>query len=182
MNIIIDKLPTEYEGLRLNTGFRSSILFELLMQDKELTKDEQIAGAIEIMIENTTEAYKDIPKALNCITKFYTMGKKPKESIPSKKSNNEKLYDYEEDADLIYSAFMKDYKIDLQDIEMHWWKFKSLFNGLDENNQFCKIMGYRSVNLNKIKDKEQKAFYTKMKKQYSLKNENKAENIGDIFW
>ncbi len=178
MNIIIDKLPSEYEGLRLNTGFRSFILFELLMQDETISQEDKIANAIQLTIQNVGDAYLDIPKALEVITKFYTMEKEPS---TKKNSKEKKIFDYEEDADMLYSAFMKDYKIDLQDVELHWWKFKSLFNGLDENNMLLKVMGYRSVNLSKIKDKEQKDFYTKMQKQYALKQEYK-EDIGDVFW
>ena len=42
MNLLIDKLPTDYEGLKIDTNFRSFILFELLMQDSSLKKEEKI--------------------------------------------------------------------------------------------------------------------------------------------
>ena len=42
MNILIDKLPQEYEGLKINTNFRSFILFELLMKDHYLKEEEKV--------------------------------------------------------------------------------------------------------------------------------------------
>ena len=83
------------------------------------------------------------------------------------------------DADYIYSAFMSQYNIDLQDIEyLHWWKFRALFDSLNENNRLSKIIQYRSMDLSKIKDKEQKKFYKNMKKLYkidTISEEEKAE-------
>jgi len=71
---------------------------------------------------------------------------------------------------------MQQYNIDLQEIKyMHWWKFKALFNGLAENTEIVKIMGYRAVNLSKIKDKEQKNFYKRMKKIYALPDTRSQE-------
>ena len=64
---------------------------------------------------------------------------------------------------------MSQYKIDLYSIDyLHWWKYKALFKGLTEDNEIVKIMGYRSMDLSKIKDKEQKEHYKKLKKMYAL--------------
>lgn len=51
--------------------------------------------------------------------------------------------DYELDADLIYSAFMEQYKIDLVDEDIHWHKFQALLHGLSEDTILKKVMGYR---------------------------------------
>ena len=51
---------------------------------------------------------------------------------------------------------------------MHWWKFKALFDGLNENTEIVKIMGYRSVNLSQIKDSEKRNYYKKMKRLYAI--------------
>ena len=73
------------------------------------------------------------------------------------------------DDSYIYSAFLSQYNIDLQDInDLHWWKFKAMFESLKEDNKICEIMKYRASDLSKIKDKEEKAFYKKMKQIYKL--------------
>ena len=99
---------------------------------------------------------------------------------------NKQIYSYEFDDDKIYSAFMEQYNIDLQDIKyLHWWKFKALFNALSENTQFVKIMGYRAMNVNEIKDKKMKKQYRKLQKMYALPDmrteEEKEYDFGEAF-
>ena len=86
------------------------------------------------------------------------------------------------DDDYIYAAFMDQYNIDLQDIEyLHWWKFKAMFKSLKEDNEIVKIMGYRSMDLSKIKDKEEKAYYKKMQELYKLPiSKDEKEKLDEI--
>ena len=71
MNILVDRLPNEYEGLKINTNFRSFILFELLMQDREIEKEDKIALALNLFYD---EIPQDIKKAFDVIVWFYTRG------------------------------------------------------------------------------------------------------------
>ena len=176
-NILIDLLPskveiegTEYE---INSNFRVSVLFSLLMEDEELTEKEKINQALElyypIIPQNKIEAVKKIEW-------FYSCGKENTSKPSGKKGNSEKILDYEEDAKYIYAAFLSQYRIDLQDIEyLHWWKFKALLDSLGENNKLLEIMKYRSIDISKIEDKEQRRFYKDMKKIYSLNKHNKED-------
>ena len=77
---------------------------------------------------------------------------------------------------------MDQYRIDLQDIEdLHWWKFKAMFKSLKEDNEIVKIMGYRSVDLSKIKDKEEKAYYRNMKELHKIPvSQSEREKIDKI--
>ena len=78
---------------------------------------------------------------------------------------------------------MSQYNIDLQDIEyLHWWKFRALFDSLDENNRLSKIIQYRSMDLTKIKDKEQKKFYKNMKKLYKIDTISEKEKADLEKW
>lgn len=81
-----------------------------------------------------------------------------------------KYLDYDVDAPLIYAAFMQTYHIDLVSIDyLHWWKFQALLEGLPDECRISKIIGYRTIDT-KGMGKSQKAFYSKMKKKYSLKD------------
>ena len=108
----------------------------------------------------------------------------------NKKTDNKKgkqIYSYEFDDEHIYSAFMEQYKIDLNSIKyLHWWKFKALFNDLNENIQFSKIMSYRAMDLSKIKDKDMKKQYRKLKTLYALPDmrseEEKESDFADELW
>lgn len=186
MNILIDKLPQEYEGLKINTNFRSFILFELLMQDNSLNEKERIALAINLFYEETPT---DLKKAIKGILWFYSGGKeKKKEKKQSVRNNTKKqIYSFEHDADLIYSAFLSQYNIDLNEVEyLHWWKFKSLFEGLNDENKICQYMSYRSMDISKIKDKDQKKHYRELQRKVALPDnrtdEEKEQDFANALW
>lgn len=184
MNILIDLLPTivninnvEYE---INSDFRTSILFELLMQDSSIGEEDKISMALQLyypVIPN------DIKEAIDKMLWFYRCGKDITKSKESGKGKSvTQIYSFEHDDDYIYSAFMDQYNIDLQDIKnLHWWKFKAMFKSLKEDNEIVKIMGYRSMDLSKIKDKEEKAYYKKMQELYKLPiSKDEKEKLDEI--
>ena len=188
MNILLDKLQTSYEGLKIKTDFRLFILFELLMQDREIGQEDKLGLALNLFFD---EIPKDIKKAFECILYFYTKGKSQEKSKKEEKkesgNNRKKIYSYEHDADLIYVAFLDQYGIDLNDIEyLHWFKFKAMFEGLKSNNKICEIMGYRAIDVSKIKDKDEKKRYKKLQKEWALPDdrteEEKERDFADAFW
>ena len=184
MNILIDLVPTtvnidnkEYE---INSDFRTSILFEMMMQDKNLSDEDKIFMALELYYPIIPP---NIKEAINKMLWFYRCGKDILSSKGNGKGNiSTPIYSFEHDDDYIYSAFMDQYGIDLQDIEyLHWWKFKAMFKGLKEDNEIVRIMGYRSMDLSKIKDKEQKAYYKKMKELYKIPiSKDEKEKLDEI--
>lgn len=183
MNLLIDKLPTDYEGLKINTNFRSFILFELLMQDNTIKENEKISMAIKLFFK---EMPQDLKKAIDGILWFYKCGEE--EIVKKNNSKNKKqIYSYEYDAKLIYSAFKDQYGIDLNEIEyLHWFKFRALFEGLKSDNKICEIMSYRAIDLNKIKDKDERNKYRKIQRECALPDnrtiEEKEQEFANSLW
>lgn len=189
-NILLDKLPQyTLNGLKIRTNFRESIKFELLMQDNKIDEQTKIMQALKLYYYDLSKI-TDIKQAINDILWFYACGKQNINVDKNKKENtesNKQIYSYEFDDEYIYSAFMEIHKIDLNSIKyLHWWKFKALMNSLNENTQFVKIMGYRAIDLSKIKDKDMKLNYKKLKKQYALPDmrttRQKEADFGKAFW
>lgn len=183
MNILIDIVPTsvtiegaEYE---INSNFRTSILFEMLMQDDEVDNEEKIVKAIELYYPLLPT---NIDEAIDKILWFYRCGKEVTISKGVGKGKSEQIYNFDYDDEYIYSAFLDQYNIDLQDVEyLHWWKFKAMFKALKEDNEIVKIMGYRALDLKTIADKKQKQFYSKVKKLYEIpKSKTEIEKINAI--
>ena len=186
MNILIDKLPCSVVIDNIDTeivsDFRTSILFEQLMKDNSVNDDVKIELALNLYfpkqyIINTVDA-------VNKIIWFYSGGKEIKENRSKSNSSNINIYDFEQDADYIYAAFMEQYKIDLADIDyLHWWKFKSLFYGLNKDIQLSKIMFYRSIELTDDMTKNERKFYRDMKRLYALEDmrseEEKEQDFND---
>lgn len=184
MNILVDLLPDKVtidnKEYKINSDFRTSILFELLMQDSSISEKDKIRMALKLYYPVIPDNDKE---AIEQILWFYRCGK----DISLQKGNGEgkrsnQIYSFECDDEYIYSAYLNQYSIDLQDVEhLHWWKFKAMFKALKEDNLIVKIMNYRSIDLTKIKDKEQKAYYNKMKNLYKIPiNKDEKEKLDEI--
>jgi hypothetical protein len=180
MNILTDILPDSVSiagrAWHINTEFFVGVEFELLMQDDKLTYEEKARQALTLY-------YPEIPPDLNAAVErllwFYRCGtenalgdkgekedsKTVKKSTPAKKA-----YCFEQDADLIYAAFLGAYRIDLAESGLHWWKFRALFMGLPAESDIKKIMGYRTADIGGL-SKAQKKHYAKMRKLFALKNQ-----------
>ena len=187
MNLLIDKLPTDYEGLKINTNFRSFILFELLMQDNSIDTENKILLSLNLFFE---EPPKDLKKAIDGILWLYRCGeeeKKPKKVSKQEEPRKKQIFSFEYDAKYIYSAFLDQYGLDLNEIDyLHWFKFKALFEGLKSDNKICEIMGYRAIDLSKIKDKEQKQHYKRLQREFALPDnrttEEKEQDFANALW
>ena len=184
MNILIDILPekVEIEGIEynINSDFRISMLFELMMADNELDDMQKIEQALFLYYPIVPE---NINEAMEQLLWFYRCSKDMTKNKTSAKGKSTQIYSYDFDDDYIYSAFLDQYNIDLQDANLHWWKFKALFKSLKEDNEIVKIMGYRSMDLTKIKDKEEKAHYRKMQNLYKIQgnvSKNETEKLESI--
>lgn len=177
MNILLDYLPTSFsidgKKYEFNYDFRTSILFCLLMQDTELTEEEKILQGLQlyypVIPSNIEEAYEKI-------LYFYSRGKEIEDNKKVKqgkrifKRNNNRAYDFEIDANLIFSAFMTQYNINLNRDNLHWWEFMSLFNSLKDDTEIVKIMNYRTIDVNTIEDKKERKMYKQLQDYYSLEN------------
>lgn len=179
-SLLLDELPTtvtiDNTIYKINSNFRVSILFELMMLDNELTEEEKITTALELYYPVIPT---DLNKAIEEIIKFYSCGSNSSDSKgngSSYKSYND-VYNFEYDSEYIYSAFMDQYNIDLNSINyLHWWKFKAMFKSLKEDNLISKIISYRSIDLSEIKDDEEKARYKKLKELYKLPSQYEKED------
>lgn len=198
-NILIDLLPkkvtvndVEYD---INSNFRTSILFALLIDDNEVNEEQKIVQSLELyypilsinkkeLKEKQKKLLENYKEAFEKIMWFYRCGKENKSFYKSQnKSNKEllKLYDFEQDANYIFSSFYTQYKLDLQEIEyLHWWKFMSLFNSLKDDTKLSEVIKYRSIKLSDIKDKDDRKFYKEMKKIYSLDEELNKEEVEEL--
>ena len=96
----------------------------------------------------------------DCIDPYYKKGK-PCKDIP---------YRFDFDMDLIYAAFMQQYHIDLLTVNLHWYEFKSLFDGLTENTQLIKVIGYRTTEIDKM-PKEQRKEALRLKEFWKIPND-----------
>ncbi len=163
LKICGEDIPIQYD---FRTWIKFTKLFEKEIGPKETAQMFKLIFPVKLP--------KRFDKAIKAIMDFYSTEKLQKSNKRNKKKSK-KVYDFEIDSELIYAAFMQQYKIDLSTVDLHWWKFKALFNSLSEETQFIKVVQYRSMDLSKIKDKDQKKFYREMKSFYRLPDNRTEE-------
>jgi hypothetical protein len=154
MNILLDKLPTEYQGYKLSTDFRVGIALCNLLDDYNKSDDDKLDDAIDLLWGSGVPTiltddgilvdYELVYKTIN----WFISGGNPKEEGSKKDNKNSEIvkdipYDFDTDADFIVAAFIQQYNIDLTETDMHWFKFLALFKSLT-NTVFNRIQEIRT--------------------------------------
>lgn len=152
----------------IDTDFRTWMKFEIIMVDAGIEMDYKLYFMIRGVMNMPDDISEELIQAL---FSFYRLDK------PIRKTSGKQGdigYRFDHDMDLILAAFRQQYGIDLLAAELHWWEFKSLFEGLTDQTKFIQVVGYRTADISKL-DKEQKQRYTELKKFYALPVEKTQE-------
>lgn len=159
IDLTIARLPdvVEINGslYSINTDFRIWMRFEIaltkLRRDKTMDVSYLFVG--------------DMPSRCN-INQLLAFAR-PNSPLPRSSGRSDVIViDYELDADLIYSAFLGQYGIDLVDIEyLHWHKFLALLAGLNESTKLREVMGYRCYEKSECKDRD---IYEELRRSWEI--------------
>lgn len=170
MRLLDNELPSEYETadgriIPFAYDFRTWMQFENLMLDKDLPDNVKSLLAKGLIFKEPLK--EDVNLFLMW---FYRCGKPLRRDggKTSRKAKEVRAYSFEHDEELIYAAFMQCYGIDLCETDMHWWKFKALFDGLSEDTKLHKVMGYRTMDIDRGKNDERTKQYRELKELYKL--------------
>lgn len=183
-NILLDPMPdfllVDGEQIPIDSGFRTWIQFDEELFWSREPIEKRVYAALEICYGGRIPA--DIPGAVRAAMEFYANDhdileepQEKTETAPGRFARGSRGYSFAYDAPLICAAFRAQYGIDLTKDELHWWHFKALFEGLSEDNKICRIMEIRGMDLSRIKDKEQKAKYRRLKRLYRLPDPRSEE-------
>ena len=204
-NIMLDRLPTEYEGYPIDTDFQIGIQIMQVLEDDELSQQEQIGQALSLLFitEDKDGEPLDLPDAqtaVDCLTWFLSAWNHDKHGGEDK----EKVTDYDIDQWRIYSAFKQFYGINLNDLGERCvgYKIKNMRNQIGwfcdyaepiyEPNKlhfwefmallttlpecaYTRVVDIRSKKLDGKMSKEERNTYIKLKAIYELKQTKAAE-------
>lgn len=158
----------------INTDFRVAIECNRVAEDETINDIERALAIIYLLFGDKgiddSEHYSDL---LDLAKKYLSCGKE----VEPKKDTKPDM-DFIEDMDYIEASFMSDYKIDLENTEMHWWKFMKLMNGLSnsEMGNCCilnNVRNLRNMDVSTIKDEKTRTKTIEAKKQLELKKNQK---------
>lgn len=163
-------LKVNGQAFLIDTHFSTWIRLQNLIKE-DIEPGEMVAVAI-MMIFDTPPAIEPetAAQAMEQMGWFYRCGDDVKEDEPDDDYYTSRAipYDYDIDAGLIVAAFQQGYGIDLlADNDMHWWRFRALFDALPEDTLLNKIIGYRTTPT-KGMDKRTKEHYEKMRRLFAI--------------
>lgn len=92
----------------------------------------------------------------------------------TKATSKARVYSFAKDADLIFGAFKQTHNIDIDTVDMHWWKFVTLFMaGFSEDTAFSNLVSLRKRHAEHKTTKEERAAIAKMRDIFDLPRTDK---------
>ena len=171
----------------LNMAFDNILRLFDLLKDKEIDDVTKVEIGLLMLIDDNLEGYSIEEKAEIFSQLFvHAVGKTKKKQLvdldgnpmPEMSEEDEKIFDFVQDAEFIYASFMHTYQIDLfeQQGKLHWKKFKALLNGLSEDSIFSRVVGIRTAELptGKGMQKERERL-RKLKQKFALEEDDEDE-------
>jgi hypothetical protein len=167
MNILTEQLPSAVliggQEIPIRTDYRDCLRVILAFEDMRLTDLEKQA----ILLDNLyPEPPDDLLEALRLGVKFLNGGKDSGED--GEPASPLRLYSFDKDAGLIFSAFRQTHNIDLETAELHWWKFLALFMDLGSETTFCQLIGLRKRVKTGTASKEERAAAREMGEAFNI--------------
>lgn len=188
--MLINKCPNAIQiydkvfDIETNARLWLNISIELSkVNNKNINSGYKVIDILFSAIKNKDDISEEYNgKLIEKLYWFLNCGKTNKElkaeSERASGGSSERLYSFEKDDTLIFSAFYRTYKIDIETEldNLHWWKFMAMFNDLDEKSKLVGVyMYYRGLDINessiyKHASEREKQKILEMKNFVSLEN------------
>lgn len=165
-NIMLDKLPTEYKGYPINSDFRIGVQIFQVFNDTELSEVEQTYKACDLLFgTETTEKLPGI-HIMQEGMQWFLFGWYMDNQLENQEESKRDM-DYDIDQWRIYSAFLAQFGINLNTVDMHFWVFMGLLSTLEEC-AFTRVVDIRTKKIDPKMPPSDKKELRKVKERYAL--------------
>lgn len=172
-NVLLDPLPCTWNGYRLDPSFQVGIQIIQILGNNEISDREKILVAANLLFFDVPKTLRECQAGIDWFMSGWIQDRteRKKDEVP--------VMDFDVDQWRIYSAFLAQYKINLNHSQMHFWEFMGLLTTLDEC-AFTRIVDIRAKDLNGKMSSGEKAFYRKLKQRYAISVPEEAETAEDV--
>lgn len=166
------------ELYRINTDYIYALQCFKIIDDNSISDVERAIAVVSVLFgqENEKGDIINIPKNINVAlekaTIFLSCGKESKNITDVKKD-----MDFDYDKEFIYASFMSDYNIDLENTNMHFWKFCNLISGLTEDTILNRVRDLRNTNLSDYTDPKTRSRIQEAMERVALPTEYDKEDL-----
>lgn len=162
-NVLLDPLPEEWEGYPIDSDFQTGIQMFSILQDGSLSELEKIAVCTDFLFPaGGPRSFEQRQQAILWFLSGWNT-----DNLPKGKAEAPTM-DYQADQWRIWVAFLRQYQIDLNRDQLHFWAFMALLRNLEECS-FTRVVDIRSKKLTAKMSKEEREAYVQAKAIYSLK-------------
>lgn len=172
------------KNCRVVTDFREWLRFADMLGDREIPQKDKLLFMLNWLYEPPDTVNDELVTAL---CGFYRAdglepdrhedeGDEGSETVP-----RPPVLDWKYDAKYIIGDFLRFYRIDLLNAEMHWWRFRILFSALPDDSQMMKRIAYRGADIGQIKNESERRRILRMQRLFALPFEMDDEDIGAVF-
>ena len=148
-NILLDNLPTEYNGWLIRTDFRIGVQISLAMIDKSLSDSDKAAVAFHLLYGNGMPDFETASEGLRW---FMRCGADERSDVPADNEPPSFFWDF--DAGRIWASFKATFGIDLHTANLHWFEFCYLLSSVGKDTALSKAMEVRTFDMKGVKGKE----------------------------
>ena len=155
----------------INSSFRAMLAIEQIYFASDDSDEAKHANALALFYpvgEGKNLFYpSDLGEALQCMFDFKTQ--KGKRSYKPMQNNEPITLDFLLDADAIFADFWREYRVNLNTEDMHWYTFLALFRNLSGESS---INGIRNLRSTPVKDvpKEKQSKHLQMQEHYAIQS------------
>ena len=146
----------------INTDFKVALKCLEIINDGKISDAERTYAVIYLLFDIVPNV-EDMEEFLRLTRVYLQCGEETKTHEERKKD-----MDFKHDKSYISASFMSDYQIDLSKVDMHWWQFMELLQGLTEETMLSRIREVRNFDLNDLKDAKARGKMVKAKEQLAL--------------
>lgn len=176
-NILLDELPTSFNGYKVNTWFQIGIQASLVYADEELDESSRSKILLELLFSEDDGSLREFPQEPEEMQELlaWFMNGWYHDNKPDKQDPRKRIMDYDVDQWRIYADFLQIYHIDLNQSDMHWWMFQGLlWNMPREQSSFMQVLEIRQKKPRPKATADEKKAITTGHKIYDLKPLKKA--------
>lgn len=171
INVLLDPLPTEWNGYQINTWFQIGIQISLILYDNGMNTYEKNAILAELLFDDREHPQGE--ELAECIEWFVSGWF---HDNPGSSKDKRRLVDYDIDQWRIYADFQQIYGIDLSTADMHWWTFCGLlWNMPYKYSSFLHVIEIRQKKITAKMNKEEKKVIREAQRIYSLEQPEKKK-------
>lgn len=117
--------------------FRSCLMIHLAYENAKLSQIEKQGILLGWFYYKTpSDPWEGITQAIYFLNQEQEQEGEEGEASP-------RVFSFEKDSAMIYSAFLQTHNIDLQTAELHWYQFLALFADLHPDTAFCQLRSLR---------------------------------------